>query len=292
MRAFSDHNPIAVAIYFLCVSGIIMLGSEPFILVTSLVGALSLYFARNGGRGWRTHLGFFGMFLVLSLINPLVSHNGVTVLFVINDAPITAEALLYGIFASGTVITVVYWFRSFSEIMSADKLLYLFGKLSPKLALTLSMGLRYVPLFTKQSVKISRAQTALGLYKDGNAYDRAKGGLRVFSVMTTWALENGIVTADSMTARGYGEGKRTYFSDFRMRRGDVLLLVLTLILTASVAVCFATGSLDFEFYPCIKAAQTNIFTAVGYICYGILAALPTLYEMGEIIKWKYLRSKI
>ena len=37
-------------------------------------------------------------------------------------------------------------------------------------------------------------------------------------------LENGIITADSMTARGYGIGRRSRFSLFRWRRGDALLL--------------------------------------------------------------------
>ena len=292
MRAFSDHNPIAVAIYFLCVSAIIMFCSNPILLVSSFLGAFLLYVVRRGSSGWKSHFAFLLMFMVLALINPLVSHSGVTVLFVINDAPITAEAVLYGAFAAGTVITAIYWFRSFSEIMTEDKLLYLFGKMSPKLALVISMGLRYVPLFSKQSKKISNTQKALGLYKDGNAFDRAHGGVRVFSVMTTWALENGITTADSMASRGYGEGKRTHFSSFRMRRGDIVFLVLTLSITALAVLCASIGALDFDFYPRIIMAKHSVISTIGYISYGILVALPILIEMGESIKWKYLRSKI
>ena len=32
-------------------------------------------------------------------MNPFVNHNGATVLFIMNDNPITLEALIYGIFA-------------------------------------------------------------------------------------------------------------------------------------------------------------------------------------------------
>lgn len=292
MRRFDDCNPIVIAIYLIATAGIAMLCMNPLLLSLSLIGALSYYLSRNGSRGARFHLAALALFAVTALINPLVSHNGVTVLFVMNDNPVTLEATLYGIVAAEMIIAVFYWFALFTQIMTSDKLLYLFGKLSPKLSLVLSMGLRYVPLFGRQAKKINNAQRAMGLYKEDNVVDSSRGRIRVFSVLVTWALENGIVTADSMTARGYGLKKRRHFSIFKLRVSDAIILSLTLALATLTCACLALGKLDFEFYPYVKHAPLTWVSVIGYISYGALALLPTFSELEEKLKWKYLKSKI
>ena len=292
MRSFENANPLALAVYFFAVSGISMFCMNPLLLFLSLTGAVLYYFVRSGRKGMKSHLWSLGLFLVLVVLNPLVSHNGVTVLFVLNHNPVTLEAAVYGIAAAGMILAVLYWFRSFTEIMTSDKLLYLFGKFSPKLALVLSMGLRYVPLFTRQAQKIGQTQTALGLYKDDNLIDRFRGGMRIFDVLVTWGLENGIITADSMTARGYGIGKRSHFSIFRFRRSDIVLLISTAFLLGVTVLSIGSGSMDFTYYPAIRPTGYSHIALVGYIAYGILILIPTILEAEETIKWTFLQSKI
>lgn len=289
MRGFADHNPIAATVYFLAVTGIAMFCMDPVILALSLAGAL-VTFALLCGQGGRSHWYTLGLFLAMALINPLVSHNGVTVLFVMNHNPVTLEALLYGVAAAAMVVAVLYWFRCFSCIMTSDKLLYIFGGLSPRLALILSMTLRYVPLFGQQAKKVKQAQTALGLYKEDNLIDSFRGGLRVFSVMVTWALENGIITADSMTARGYGLGKRSRFRLFHWRAGDVLLLTGSLLL-AGLALA-GVHARAFTWYPAIAAAPMNALSIAGYGAYGVLTLLPAIIHAKEAIKWRCLISSM
>ena len=150
MRAFSEYNPIVTAAYFIAVTGIGIFCMNPIILCLSLFCAALLFVIRNGARGASSHLAYLGLFAVTALINPIVSHNGKTVLFVVNDSPITLEAVVYGLLAATMITSTLYWFRSFTDIMTSDKLLYLFGKLSPRLSLILSMSMRYVPLFSRQ----------------------------------------------------------------------------------------------------------------------------------------------
>lgn len=290
MRTFADSNPIAVAVYFLAASGIAMFSANPVVSTISLAGAVILFLMNNGRNGLSTHLFSAALFLVMALVNPLVSHNGATVLFVMNNNPVTLEALIYGICAAITVVAVLYWFRSFSQIMTSDKLLYLFGAMSPKLALTLSMALRYVPLFGTQIKKVHASQKALGLYKDDNIVDSFKGGMRIFSVMTTWALENGIITADSMTARGYGIGKRSRFSLFRFKAEDVLLIFAAIIL--SMLTIYGISDVKVEFYPYVSVPESSIKNIAGYVSYGAMNLLPVIIGVKEELKWKYLRSKI
>ena len=290
MRRFADHNPAAVALYYLCAVGVTMFTMEPVILVLSLVGALVSLAVVGEFTRWKMHLYTILLFAAMAVINPLVSHNGVTVLLVINHNPITLEALIYGVAAGGMIVTVMYWFRGFTAVMTSDKLLYIFGGLSPKLALMLSMALRYVPLFGRQVRAVSQSQQALGLYKEDNIVDRLKGGMRVFSVMVTWTLENGIITADSMTARGYGIGRRSRFSIFRWTRQDALLLLFTLLLTAGTLLGLSGHT--FTYYPAISAAPITWRTLLGYASYGLLCLLPAIITGKEALQWRILRSKI
>lgn len=290
MRRFADYNPIAAATYFLCVSGVAMFSMDPVILALSLTGALALFLMRSGFSGGRGHLGSLALFLAMALINPLVSHGGTTVLFVLNHNPVTLEALLYGIAAAGMVTAVLYWFRSFSQIMTSDRLLYLFGAFSPRLALILSMALRYVPLFTRQLRRTQQAQKALGLYREDNVIDSLRGGLQVFSIMVTWALENGVITADSMAARGYGAGRRSRFAIFRFTWRDAVLTALSLLLAA--ASLWAAAARAFTFYPALAAAPLSLPVTLGYGAYALLALLPVIIDGMEALRWHCLRSGI
>ena len=292
MRSFSDCNPIVIAVWFFCVTGIAMFNNYPFLIGISIVGAAGFFIMRNGLTHLKTHFFFFLLFAVLALANPLVSHNGVTVLFVMNDNPVTLEACLYGLNSAAMIIGVLYWFRSFTQIMTSEKLLYLTGALSPKLSLVLSMALRFVPLFGKQSQKINDAQTAMGLYKDDNIIDDINGRMRVFSVLITWALENGIITADSMAARGYGTGRRTSLKRFRFTVQDVIMLLISLGLMGICAFSAASGSLGFEFYPAIRLKSLDTLGICGIAAYFLLIAIPFIVETEVRIKWKYLQSGI
>lgn len=292
MKSIENHNPILTFSYFLAVTLPAMFSMNPVMLMLSLAGALALFFVKNGIKNARSHLLFFALFLVIVFANPLFQHNGVTVLFVLNGNPITWEAIFYGIMAGLMTVSVLYWFRLLSQMMTSDKYLYIFGRFSAKLALLLSMALRYVPLFGKRMKAIRMSQKAIGLYRDGTLIDKIRGEVRIFSIMVTWALENGIHTADSMEARGYGIGKRTSFAIFRFHLSDGILLSMILVLFGMTLAGLATGAVDFVFYPAIIPHEASVFAVVIYTAYGILALLPTILEMEERIKWHCLRSKI
>lgn len=292
IRSFNDYNPAAVTVWFFCVTGIAMFSGHPLTAAASFAGAVLFFLIRNGRNHARSHGFFVILFIILSLANPLVSHNGKTVLFIFNNNPVTLEALLYGINSSAMIISVLYWFRSFSQIMTSDKLLYITSSVSPKLSMVISMAMRFFPLFGKQLKKTDDVQKAAGLYKEDNIIDTIKGKARVFSILITWALENGIITAESMDARGYGTLKRTSFKRFRFSAADILLSVISIILTALSAFSLSGKHMDFSFYPEISYSRPDIITVAGNAAYIILVLLPTAAETEVNLKWKYLTSRI
>lgn len=279
-------NPVPVFLYFLTTAGIVMFRSDPVLLGISLVGSLLLMGVECGiGRG--SLLLNLAIPLVSALIGPLMNHNGSTVLFVMNDNPVMLEAVIAGAATGIGITAVLNWFRVFSYLMTSDKLLYLFGGLSPKLALILSMVLRYIPLFGAQTKRVYLTQKGLGVFREEDLPDRLRGGGRVFSVMVTWALENGVITADSMEARGYGTGRRSFFRRYRFRAGDTRFLAAIVLLFGSVCLGIARFG-GYSYYPVFRAEPSYPACA----CYAVLCLLPTLIRMGDVIRWRILRSGI
>ena len=291
MRGLEKLHPVTELCYFAGVMSIGMLSLHPALIALSLLGCTVLLLLQ-GRMSLRTAAAGILIFLLMSLLNPLFYHDGVTVLFVINDRPFTLEAFLYGMAASGMIVGMIGWFRLLSGMLTSDKLMYLLGGISPSFALTVSMALRFVPLFARQGERIHRAQLGLGLYRDENLPDAAAGRAREFSILTTWALENGVITADSMAARGYGTGRRTRYAIFRFTRADAAFLSVSLILTAAALWGIFGGSLRFEYYPEITLPEHSLLAQAAMAAYGMLCLLPVLAEGGERIQWHCLRSKI
>ena len=290
MRAFSDYNPAAVAVYLLAVMLVAMFCPHPIIAASSAVGACLFFLSVAKPGSGKTHLWFLVLLLAMTAINPIISHNGVTVLFVLSSRPVTLEALLYGLNTAVMIVGVLYWFAGLSAIMTHDKWLYLLGSLSPKLALLLSMALRYVPFFSRQIGRVRRAQKGVGLYKEDNVIDRARGNARVFSAVIGWTLENGVITADSMAARGYGLGRRTSFSAFRFRRQDAGLCLLLLPLLAFCLYGIGRRTLTFSFYPAPTALIADPLGIAVCGVYGVMVLIPFLLEGGARLRWRYWRQ--
>ena len=292
MSALDNVNPIAAFLWLMLTAGVAMFCFNPVILAISLLGALLFFLVRNPDARLSTHLPYLLLLILSALINPLFNHNGATVLFVLNDNPVTLEAIRYGAAMGGMILAVLYWFRSFQQIMTSDKLLYVFGSALPKLTLILSIALRYIPLLRKQARRVLDAQKALGLFREENLLDRLRGELRIFSVLVSWALENGIITADSMCARGYGIGRRTRFALFRFHLRDGLLCAGCLLLSGCTIVGVACGALSCSFYPRFALPAPSALGCIAYVTYAILALFPALLEVEEKIRWKSLRLKI
>lgn len=292
MRRFEEFDPVAVTVWFFSVTGVAMFCGHPLLMAISLAGAVLFFVVRNGAKHGRSHLFFVLLFAVLALANPLISHNGATVLFVVNDRPVTLEALLYGVNSAAVIVGVLYWFRSLTQIMTSEKVLCVAGTVSPKLALVMSMALRSVPMFARRAKQVSDSEKAMGLYSEDNIIDDIRGRMRVFLIISTWALENGIVTADSMAARGYGTGRRSQLRRFRFTAADAVLMLVTLALLAVTAAAIAADSLAFTFYPRIDINVNGTLGICGAAAYGALVLLPIFIETEVSLRWRYLQSKI
>lgn len=267
---------------------------HPLFLVSSV--ALSLIYYGVVKKKVLRYLGsMLGIFLALSVLNPLFNTQGTHVLFTyFHGRAYTLEALFYGMALAGMFVTVLTWFATYNEVMTSDKFLYCFGKLSPSLSLILTMVFRLVPSFQKKCEQIAGARRCIGKsVENGTTYEKAEHGLVIVSALTSWALEGGVVMADSMRSRGFGSGRRTCFSIYRMQRRDWSLLLFMLFLLTVILICTGKGGTAVTFTPIFSLSWIDsMWTVVGGISYFVFLSIPIGLSIMEALTWRILRSGI
>lgn len=274
-------------LYFLAAISAGLISGDVFLMALSLFTALVVQKQMTGRM--RAGLPLI-VALISALINPLFSHNGETALFMLNGNAVTLEALLYGLYMGLMIGGALTWFDAFSHLMTGDRVLCVCASLSNRLALMISMAMRYVPLLKRQARAIHDAQKITGRYRANTAFDKLRAGLTVFSALVTWALENGITTADSMTARGYDTGKRTNFNDYHFGRYDALLCAVVAALLGAIICCKVLGCTGTEFYPSFVSNGPEVLYALSAML--VLGLLPIINDAGYRLKWNCLTSKI
>ncbi len=290
---FQSFHPVVSFVYFLAVVFITMFSMHPVFLALSFCASFA-YSILLGGRG-ALKFNFFAMIPILvfmAVINPLFSHQGVTVLFYLSGNPMTLESIVYGFAAAAMLVSVIVWFSCYNRIMTSDKFIYLFGRVLPSLSLVLSMCFRFVPLFKRQFREISDAQKGIGRdVSQGSLVKRARQFLRELSILVSWSMENSIETSDSMRARGYGLRGRSSFSIFRFDRRDGAMLSAILLLAGLVLIGCVQGENNIYYYPAIVIQSPTFWSVLLYLAYGVLLSLPIAIDIGERYSWKSFVSK-
>ena len=293
--SFSSFHPIVNFTYFSAVLLFIMFFMHPVFLGIAFVSAF-IYSIMLKGRGAVKFNILYVMpfMLFMAILNPAFNHQGVTILFYLRSGnPVTLESILFGAAAACMFVTVILWFSCYNAVMTSDKFIYLFGRIIPALSLIFSMVLRFVPRYAAQIKVISNAQKCIGRdVSQGSIIKKARNGIKILSIMTTWALENAIETADSMRSRGYSLPKRTSFSIFRFDNRDKVTFTVIMGLIIIELIGAAQGQNTIRFFPSIKTIKNTGFGMIIYVAYFILCMLPVIINITEEIKWKYIVSRI
>ncbi len=293
MNRFGQFHPSVLFCYFLFVMLLSMFFLHPLVLIPSLFGAILFYSLLVRPKVlWKDIVFYTLLFLLFTLTNPLFSHKGKTILFYLNDQAVTFESIVYGAMVATMIISVLFWCKCYQLIMTTDKFLYLFGKALPRLSLTISMAIRFIPLYRRQVRKVRDAQKCMGIYQNAGLADKLLGGLRTIDSVLGWAIENAVDTADSMSARGYGRKKRTNFTLFRFRREDGVALGLLVVTTLGFLLAYLNGIFHVTYYPEIKGFTMNKKSILETFTVMIFMLLPAGIESEDKILWKYFRSRI
>ena len=291
---FSSYNP-AVNFSFLIIACVLsMVFNHPYFVICSFVLSMVYFFSLKKTAGIKIFVGMIVLAIVIGIVNSIFNPRGQTVLFYLFGRNFTFEAFFFGLTTGFIVAIVLTWFACFNMIMTSDRLTYLFSRFAPSLALVLSMILRLVPNFKKKALLISNARRCLGLdFKVGTKKERINASVKETSILTSWALEGAVITADSMKARGFGTGKRTSFKRYNFEKRNMIFLLVMCVLLFLVIFSAVKTDIKISFYPVIEFTDlSSAWALTGIISYILLLAMPDFLNFKETIKWHVLKSKI
>ena len=281
-EGFASYHPLPVFLFLISAIVLTMFLSHPWYLLMDLAGASVFYFFVKGRKG----LAFYGRLwiicMVIAVLNGVFNAGGSTVLFTWwQGRPFTLEALLFGVNAGFIFMCELLWFACLNEVMSEEAYTYLFGWLTPSAAMVMTMIFRFIPLYIEHMHDVQMARKGIGL-SGTKRKEKFQESLAALSVLTSWALEHGLAISGAMEARGYGCGRRTWYSQYVFTRRDVLLLVLIGIFLGGTVWCLGHGGAAFVYLPSLQGARSRM-TAAGLCFFGVFLSIPS------ICQWKAKR---
>lgn len=288
-NGMEGFHPIVLLMFFTSCLSVTMLIMHPFFLLTSFISGLLYIFVCGGADGLLNSLKFnIITSLMIIIINPLISHCGVTVITYLPDGnPLTMESVVFGCAAALMLSSAVNWFYCINSVMTSDKIIYLFGKISPKLALLISMVLSFSEKLSHHYREVMDARACLD---DGK--NRISVLIKNISSTIQWALENSVDTADSMCSRGYATGKRTAYNLYKISSRDIIMLILFSAADSIIIYSYFKENIYFSYYPIFLIEYSGFMSYCCFIVFGLLCIMPVIVKWREDIRWKYLRSGI
>lgn len=121
--------------------------------------------------------------------------------------------------------------------------------------------------------------------------ERARRGLKVISILTSWALESSVDAADSMRSRGYGLPGRTRCAAYRFTVRDGVVASIIAIAEALVLAGSLAGATAVSYLPAIVLPAAGAPEGFVYAVWGLLCLLPFALDCWEGLAWARSMSR-
>lgn len=274
--SFDSYHPMINFIYFAAAILCTIHFNHPIFLAISFGSAFAYSVKLNG---WKNLI--LNICLVISAIAytawySYYHHFGVTNLgtnFIGNQ--ITLESVVYGAVRGIIVITVIIWFCCIFQLITADKIVYLFGRISPRLSLFLSILLRTIPRIGTRARYIEQSRMAIGRgIRQGNIFQRIRNFWALISILLTWTLEGFVESANSMKSRGYLLKGRTAFSIYRFDNRDRGLVILFAWCLTVIGMAVMLDQTKIYYDPMIVMNHVTAMSCMFYSVYAVFLLLP------------------
>ncbi len=288
MSRFEKLHPLYQLVFFLVSLIIPICAGNPFFSTASLVGALAYSFVRNGAKAFKTLACSVLVIIAVGVFNMLFAHYGQDDLFMLGDIHFTFQALFFGLNQGVILSSVFIWFTFFGRILDSERIIYLF-RFAPKIALTFSIVLGFIPRFLKKLGDIKTARLALsGGEREVSLKGRFKEAVSDFSALVSYALEAGIITADSMSSRNYNP-RAVSPKRFHFTKSDIVLIILNLASFLYIILVKLNGDISFIFEPETYSKRLSIPALAVFI---LLELSVSFIDLKENYRWKKSRVKV
>ena len=278
---FEQCHPAVNFIYFIFVLYGMIEFEHPVFLSISFVCAFLYSVKINGYKSLILNIILCPLIIVFALYYSSYMHFGITVLsknMIGNN--ITLESLIYGGVIGVKIAGIIMWFSCIHSIFTTDKVVYLFGRLIPKLSMYFAAFLRLVPRIKEGTKKINNAQCGIGRGgNQGNILRRIKNCTKILSIIITWIIDKLILTSSSMRSRGSALRGRRAFSIYRFDNRDRLYVIFMSLCITITMVGEMLGQTKVVYNPRIIIYPVTYMSWIFFIGYTFLCIMPFLLDV-------------
>ncbi len=272
---FSDYHPGIHLCFFAAVLTGSVLFRHPVYLAISFLAPLLWWLEQKGWKG----LPFVGVALILAAGFALwygsYHHFGITPLWINSVGnEVTLESLLFGGVLGGQIAAVLLWLACFHRIFTTDEIVYLAGRLTPKLGLYLAVVFRLAPRIKGHWQRTAAARQGIGFGQGAPLLALLRNRLALFSGAITWTLDSIVTLSATMESRGGKEKGRTAYSLYRFDLRDRSFVVLLFALVTLCLMAFLLGQTHMKFNPRLHGPALTPLSALFFAAWAALCLLP------------------
>ena len=290
---FQDHAWVIFFYYIIGFAAMVVM-PHPALLLCAFVILLVIECAESGFiKMLRTLLMNLGLAVLIVVFNLLVNHRGPTTLLKLWGMRLTVESLLYGFQTALMFLCCIRLFMAFSRAMTDEKVMAMLSGRLPGLALVFSMILRLVPQIRQDSAELKKFH---GISEDRSKKEKRRV-FRVWRMLLTKTLEDGVIRSISMRDRGYGEHpkkkstvvRRTSFYKKRFTIKDACLLLGSFAWFGLCLCIFINGWIYARYFPTLSIRPVDWYV---FLLWGVFYGMPLLRMGKEEIVWHLSRRRI
>lgn len=270
MSKLNPFNKLFYAIFSLLF--IVVFDNPIMILIYSLISIIYLLkiLKTNYLKYMRT---FFLISFVFSLAYILNNHFGITPLVLSPFGNyITLEALVYGISLGFRLFNFLNCLLIIKRTIFIDDISYIFGSISPKSALFLSVFHRLGEEYIERLKKSNRQSKAIGK-------ERKKIFFRNFSISITWIYEKTVEKFRKMRMKGFSLMNRTYYKRNKFSDLDRGYLIINVIFIITIILGKYKGILYFSYNPELIYRKIDVYSFMIYFIFIVFLTIPLLIEV-------------
>ena len=288
---FEACHPAVNLLYFAAVITGMIAFRHPVFLGISFLCAFAYSLRRNRWKALVFNLILIPLTVLFAFYYSSYHHFGMTELrlnFVGNR--MTLESLVYGLVLGFVIAGTMIWMSCVYSVFTTDKVVYLFGKVSPRLSLFLAILLRMVPRIKQEGRRINTARRGVGKGTDqGNLLQRTVNSIRIFSMLISWTIGALATASDSMRSRGSVLRGRTAFSIYRFDNRDRAYVIGLFACLTITAMGYLLRQTRMVYDPRLQWTPLTVMSYAFYLGYAVFCLMPLGLEL--YTEWRFRRAR-
>jgi energy-coupling factor transport system permease protein len=292
-------HPLAALAYMGALLVLALAFAHPLYLAGLLLVTMLAIGLAEGLEAWESYLKIaLFMAVLVIMINPLVVHAGETVIWrgpripFLGRPAVSLEALCYGAAMAVRLLEIISVFCLYNLTVHPDRALNLFSRPAGKSVLVMALATRMFPSLVREMDNIRSVQQMRGVdFSSGSLRGKVKKYSSLINILLLSSLEDSMAVAESMQARAFGSGPRSFYARNLWRPRDTIFLAGGAAALGAGLWGLLHGFGGYSFYPRLDCLISGPGTVAGLLAVLFSLFIPLLVVWG-CGRWPYLMSKI